>query len=255
MRIRIALGSYAAAAALAAPSLGQAAPAPMPMPMPSGAMSMSHQSMMMTMMAHMSKISVQASADVEYTPDIAHVTLGVNGEAASASAAASDIAARATSVIAALKGLSIATGSIQTSGYNLYYRERTETVKGAFVASESIRVKAPVDKAGAVIDAAINAGANSSYGLDYDTSQRDALYKQAVDRAIRAARDMATLAASAAGVKLGAVQEIDVPARSSGGPVMAMPMRLSMASAAPPIAPGTGTISALVSVSYAIGGP
>jgi uncharacterized protein YggE len=242
MRIGRTLTIAAAACLAATPAF--AAPTPMP------------QSDMMTMMMmhHMSSVTVQGTGQVEYTPDIAHVTLGVNGEAPSAAAASADIAGRANAVIAALKNLGIAAGDITSTGYNLFYREPTETVKAAFVASENISVKTSVDKTGQAIDAGLRAGANQTYGLSFDTSQRDALYKQAVDRAVRQARDVAQSAASAAGVKLGSVMTIDVPAANQT-PVMAPMAAMRVAAAPPPIAAGTGTLSATVTVRFGIAPP
>lgn len=213
---------------------------------------MAQADMMSMMMHHMSSITVQGTGQVQFTPDIAFLTLGVNGEAPSAAAAAGDIAGRANAVIAALKGLGIPAGDITTTGFNLFYREPTDTVKAAFVASENISVKAPVDKAGQVIDAGLRAGANQTYGLSFDTSQRDALYKQAVDRAVRRAKDVAQTAASAAGVKLGPVMSVDVPSAESA--IGIMPMAATRM-AAPPIVAGTGTLSAAVTVRFGIALP
>ena len=230
---------------------------PMPanaMSMPMGNMSMSN----MMMMQHHSNISVDAIGDVQYTPDIARITLGVNGEAASASAATADISNRANAVIVALKSLGIAASDIRTSGFNLYFRQPSQgpagTIKGAYVASESVNIKAPVGKVGAAIDAAVTAGANESYGLEYDSSQRDALYKQAVQRAVQQARDLAAAAASAAGVKLGTVMSITVPSFTAPGivPLARTAMALAAPAPPPPIEPGTGKISATVSVTYSI---
>jgi uncharacterized protein YggE len=248
MRITAAL----AAAILIVASGGRvlAAPAPMPAP-PMGP------DMMYMMAHHSATISVQGDGEVDYTPDEARLTLGVNGEDASAAAATADIAGRANAVIAALKSLGIPAGSITTNGFNLYYRQATETVKAAFVASESISVKSPVDKAGAVIDAGIRAGANQTYGLSYETTQRDALYKQAVQRAVKQARDLADAAASAAGLRLGAVMSISVGGAEPApfAPVARMSTMAMAAPAPPPISPGTGTMTATVSVTYSIAMP
>jgi len=208
----------------------------------------------MMMMHHMSNITVQGAGHVDYTPDIAHITLGVNGEAPSAAAAATDIAGRANAVIAALKNLGIAEGDITTTGYNLFYRQPTDTVKAAFVASENITVKTSVDKAGQAIDAGLRAGANQTYGMNFDTSRRDALYKEAVANAVKNARDVAQVAAGAAGMKLGSVMSIDVAAGYNPSPyVPAMSMaRAGPPAPLPPVAPGTGTVSATVSVRFGL---
>ena len=239
---RILAISAAAACLAAAPALAASTPVPQDM-------------MSMMMMHHMSSITVQGVGQVQYTPDVAHVTLGVNGEAPSATAAVADIAGRANAVIAALKGLGIAAGDITTTGLNLYYREPTETVKAAFVASENISVKTSVDKAGQAIDASLRAGANQTYGLSFDTSRRDALYKQAVDSAVKNARDIAQTAAGAAGIRLGSVMSIDVPAAYATPVIAPMAMARVSAAAPPPVAPGTGTMSATVTVRFGIAQP
>ncbi|HLN47267.1 MAG TPA: SIMPL domain-containing protein [Magnetospirillaceae bacterium] len=239
-------------ALLIAGALAAAPAAANPTPPPSHGMT----NMMMMMEHHMTSVSVQGTGEVEYTPDQAHITLGVNGEAPGAAAAASDIAGRANAVIAALKSLGIGDSAITTSGYTLYYRQATDAVKAAFVASETIGVKMPIDKAGAAIDAGIRAGANQTYGLTYDTTQRDALYKQAVQRAVVQAHDLADVAATAAGVKLGSVMTITLGGSMPMQPYMPVARLATMAVAAPPpIAPGTGTMSATVLVTYSIASP
>ncbi len=206
---------------------------------------------MMTMMAmhNMASVTVQATGEVDYTPDVAYVTLGVNTEGASAGAATADLNGRANAVIAALKSLGIPAGDIQTKNYNLYYRQSTDTVKAAFVASESIAVKTSVDKAGAALDAGLRAGANQTYGLSFDTSQADALYKQALQRAVKQAHDLASIAAAAAGVRLGNVRSINFGS-SIAAPMAAAPMMRMDAAPPPPLAAGTGHMSASVGVTY-----
>ncbi|MBV8222562.1 MAG: SIMPL domain-containing protein [Candidatus Eremiobacteraeota bacterium] len=199
-------------------------------------------------------LSVQASGQVDYTPDEVHLTLGVEGEASTASAAAAGIATRANAVIAALKNLGISAADITTTGFNLYYRQAAQNVSAAYVASESVNLKTSVDRAGTAIDTGIRAGANQSYGLTFDTSRRDALYQQAVERAVKNARDLAQAAATAAGVKLGSVTSINVGNQAAPQPVMPL-FRAAAAVAAPappPVEPGTGTISADVTVTYLV---
>jgi uncharacterized protein len=215
---------------------------------PAVADTMSSSMMMMMAMHNMASVTVQATGEVDYTPDVAYVTLGVNTEGASAGAATADLNGRANAVIAALKSLGISAGDIQTKNYNLYYRQSTETVKAAFVASESIGVKTTIDKAGAALDAGLRAGANQTYGLSFDTSQGDALYKQALQRAVKQAHDLAAIAAAAAGVRLGNVRTINFG--SSIAAPMAAQGVMRMDAAPPQLAAGTGHMSASVSMTY-----
>lgn len=122
---------------------------------------------------------------------------------------------------------------------------------GAFVASETVTVKSPVDKAGALIDAAIGAGANQSYGITFDTTQRERLYRQALAKAVQSARGEAELMASAAGVRIVGVQSMSTG--EFGRPVLQPLAALSVRAApAPPVLAGTDQVTASVTVVYRI---
>ncbi len=62
--------------------------------------------------------------------------------------------------------------------------------------------------AGALIDAAVAAGANTIYGPSLSRSDADALYDQALEKAVADAKDRAALLAKAAGRELGRVTAI-----------------------------------------------
>jgi uncharacterized protein len=215
-------------------------------------------------------ISVTATGSVQYAPDIAHVSFGVRAQSAAASHAAAQVNTQAQSVVKALRGMGIAEADIKTSGYTLDYQQNDNAIgavsssgpmtgevhrpinAGYYVASETIDVTVPVARAGAAIDGAVKAGANQAYGLSYDTSQRDHLYRQALAAAVTSARDQAMALATAAGVQLGSV--LSISTGGGGGPPMPMMGRMMMAASAPapPVQGGTDTIEASVSVVYAI---
>ena len=216
-------------------------------------------------------ISVSASGSVTYAPDIAHVTFGVRAQSAAATEAAGEVNTRAQAVVKELRGMGISDADIKTSGYSLDYQQNDNSLGapistgpmsgevhrpislGYYVASESIEVTVAVSKAGAALDGAIKAGANQTYGLSYDTSQRDRLYRQALSAGVAAARSQAEALAAAAVVQIGAV--ISISTGGGGGP-MPGPMQgrlmMAMAAPAPPVQGGTDTIEASVNVIYAI---
>lgn len=214
-------------------------------------------------------ISVSASGNVKYAPDIAHVTFGVRAQSATASDAAAQVNTRAQAVVKQLRGMGIADADMKTSGYSLDFQQADtgEAITsgpmvgevhrpisaGFYVASESIDVTVSVSKAGEALDGAVKAGANQTYGLSYDTSQRDRLYRQALGAALSSARSQAVALAAAAGVQLGSV--ISISTGGGGGP-MPSPMQgrmMMMATApSPPVLGGTDTIDAMVNVVYAI---
>jgi hypothetical protein len=215
-------------------------------------------------------ISVSASGSMSYAPDIARVSLGVRAQSATASDAAAQVNARAQAVVTQLRSMGIADAEMKTSGYSLDYQQPDNSSYtstsgpmagevhrpisgGYYIASESIDVTVSVSKAGEVLDGAVKAGANQTYGISYDTSQRDRLYRQALGAALTSARSQAIALAAAAGVQLGNVMSI-----STGGGEAPMPspmqgrMMMMATAAAPPVLGGTDTIEATVNVIYAI---
>lgn len=215
-------------------------------------------------------ISISASGNVKYAPDIARVTFGVRAQSATASDAAAQVNTRAQAVVKQLRGMGIADADMKTSGYSLDYQPPDNSgdasssgpmageshrpiSPGYYVASESIDVTVSVSKAGEALDGAVKAGANQTYGLSYDTSQRDRLYRQALAAALSSAHSQAVALAAAAGVQLGNVLSIST---GGGGEPMPSPMQgrvMMMAAApAPPVLGGTDTIDASVNVVYAI---
>jgi uncharacterized protein len=205
-------------------------------------------------------ISVSATGSVDYVPDIARMQIGIRAQAASAAAASAQVNQTAAQVIAAIEKQGINQRSIQTSGYNLEYREpqtaqpqagvmmTTAAAAGSYVASEVLQVTTPVGSAGPVLDAAINAGANTSYGLTYQSSNADALYRTALAKAVESARSTAQAIASAAHLTIVSVVSIGNTQEQSGpGP---MAMRLMAAPAQ--VLPGTDTISATIYAVYAV---
>ncbi len=206
-------------------------------------------------------ITVSASGSVDYVPDIARVQLGIRAQAASASAAASMVNQTAAQVVAAIQHQGISERSIQTSGYNLEYREpqppqqQGATVStmalstvGSYVASEILQVTTPVKSASAVLDAAITAGANTSYGLTYQSSNADALYRAALAKAVQSARSTAEAIASAAHLTIVQIASISNTQEQMGP----QPMMRVMASAAAPVLAGTDTVTATVFAVYLV---
>ena len=77
-----------------------------------------------------------------------------------------------------------------------------------FVASNVASAETTLAGAGALIDAAVAAGANTVYGPSLSRSDADALYDQALEKAVADAKDRAALLAKAAGRELGRVTAI-----------------------------------------------
>ena len=109
----------------------------------------------------------------------------------------------------------------------------------------------PLAKAGGLVDAAVDAGANSVSGPGLDVSERDALYRDALRQALADAKAKGEVLAQAAGLQLAGAQAVaEGTAASEPVPYAA---RLAVG-AAVPVEPGTQQIDATVTVTYAATG-
>jgi uncharacterized protein len=201
-------------------------------------------------------ITVTGVGSVTAPNDTANVSLGVSSTRNTAPGALAASSRRTRRVLDALATQGIAKDDIQTQEVAL--RRSVRTVRKGkkrkrqvvYTASNSLIVTVrDVSKTGAVIQAAVKAGATSVEGADFFIANSDALYRQALALGYDDARAKATVLAQRAGVTLGHVVSIQESQESlpSAGFDLSAP-----ASGAPPIAPGTATISALVTVVFAI---
>lgn len=246
------LSATIAACALVAFVEAAAAQTTAPMPMSTNMMHM--------MSMHMpQQITVVATGTVTYVPDIVRVNVGIRAESPSAASAIDTINKNSAQVISAVKALGINAGSIKTVGYNLSYREPAPPVAqtavsasaataGQYVASEMLEVTSPVSLAGKVLDAAIGAGANESFGLNYQSSNADSLYRKALANAVQSARQSADAIAAAAHLTITGIQSITNASEAQGG---IAPMQAAFRSSAS-LLPGTDAVTATVSVVYQV---
>jgi uncharacterized protein YggE len=202
-------------------------------------------------------ITVTGVGSVSAPNDTASISLGVATTHYTAAAALSDTSRRTRHVFDALAAQGIAKDDIQTDEVGLQRSTRTVR-KGkhrrrrvVYTASNSVIVTVrDVSKTGAVVQAAVKAGATNVEGADFFVSNSDALYRQALALGYDDARAKATVLAQRAGVTLGqvvSIQEGQDALPSGGSGDFSTPV-----SGAPPIAAGTATISAFVTVVYAI---
>lgn len=202
------------------------------------------------------EITVTGSATVDATPDIATVTAGVELQAPSAAAALKENGETMTAVFAALKQAGLDERDMQTSQLTLNPVFNADP-GGSQAAPQVVAYQASnmvtatvrdVSRLGATIDAVTGAGANRLYGVSFDVDEPRAALDQARRNAVEDARRKAQLFADAAGVKLGPV--VAISEGGGGGPV---PLRAKMdMMAAAPVASGTVTLSADVTVVFGL---
>lgn len=141
---------------------------------------------------------------VETEPDIAEVGAGVMTQAQTAEQAVRMNADAMRRIVDRLKALGIADRDIQTSSFNLspqfdYDRQNGKQTFTGYQVNNQVRVTLrDLDKAGQTLDALVKAGANNIYGpnfmLEDDVDARRQARRQAFERGMAQARELAGLA-------------------------------------------------------------
>jgi len=186
---------------------------------------------------------------VTVVPDEATVTAGVHTQAATAAEALADNARRMSAVVAALKD---AGGKrLQTQQVSLYPQQDADGKVTAYVADNTAAASIGVADAGALVDAAVAAGANTVSGPSLGVSDADALYRAALKKAVDDARAKAQALAEAGGFGVGVVSSVTEQSAAAPVPIFE---RAAAAKAADttPVEPGTQDVTADVTVTFRI---
>jgi uncharacterized protein len=196
-------------------------------------------------------ITVVGTGNADVVPDVADWSFGVRSQAATASDALEANASAMKAVLGALEDSGISKDDLQTTEVSLYPETADDgrTVTGYSASSTVTATVRELGKAGSVVDAAVGAGANDVYGPNLHPSDTDAQYRQAVDEAFDDARAHAEAIAAKAGVSLGSPVAI-----VEGGGYVPGPVAYDATAAAEgaPVEPGTQTVSASLTVTFAI---
>ena len=197
-------------------------------------------------------ITVTGNGTVDATPDQASFDFGVTTNGATAAQALSRNASQAQAVINVLKKAGIGSADIQTTQVSLWPQTSSDGSRvTGYQASNSVQVKAAIGKSGALVDAAVGAGANNVDGPNLDTADKSSLYNQALKQALDEAKGKAQAIAAAAGLTLGSIAKVE----EGGNAATPMPLFAAAkdASGGVPIEAGTQQIQASVTVTYRTG--
>ena len=198
--------------------------------------------------------------EVQGQPDIARVAVAVLTQAKDQGQAAAQNATLMTAVQDALTSkLKLAKKDIETFGYSVRpqydYQARPPKLTGYEVVN-TVRVSIrDLSKIGAVIDAAMAAGANSIQGISFEIENDEPLRKEALVKALTIAREKADVIARTLGIGLGPVVTVRESVSPSAVPYAYSMMRAeAMVAAAPetPVQPRELTISADVTVVFGV---
>lgn len=154
-------------------------------------------------------ITVTGTASVQLVPDIVVINLGVEANAGDVLTAQRTANTAASAVINALiEDLQLDPADIGTSRYDImekynYDSMRGESVRDGYVATCMLSIVVrDVDQAGAVIDAAMQAGANRLDSVEFSSSDQRTARDEALTLAVQDGIRKAQTIAAAAGITL-----------------------------------------------------
>lgn len=203
-------------------------------------------------------MTVSGSGEATGVPDVVILSIGVETEAPTAAAALSQNADRMRATINKLKERGVAERDMQTQNlsvgprYDYDTNGRPPRLVG-YSATNTLTVKLrEMKEAGSIIDDVVSEGANSLGGVSFSFDDPAPLMNEARKAAVKDAKDKAALYASAAGVTLGAILQIQEGHAAPPSPLPYMEMRAVSKADATPISAGEAVVSATVTLVYEI---
>lgn len=205
-------------------------------------------------------ISVNGVGEARGDPDMATITVGVNVADESISAAVSESNQIVDDITAALQEFGVDPDDIQTTNFSIWAEEQWDPETGQRREEKLYRVDSTVqvnlrqvERMGALMQTAIESGANNIHGLSYGVDDTSVLADEARDQAIADARRRAELIADELGVSLG---EAVTVTESSGPAPMAFfetaMMGMGGGAGEPPLSQGKMTVTVSLNITYEI---
>jgi uncharacterized protein YggE len=198
-------------------------------------------------------------ASIERAPDRAYVTFATETRGAKPDDVQKQNALAMTRVQDAVSKAKVPGDAIRTLGFNLQEEfdwTNGKRVSRGYTASNSVEVRVDdLTTLGALMDAAVQAGATGVSAVRFDLRDRAAAEREALRLAVADARARADAAAAGAGTRVVGIVKIEES--GAARPPTPMPM-MRMAMAAPaqapetPMAPGQIEIEASVTLTAAI---
>lgn len=200
-------------------------------------------------------VTVSGDGLVQAAPDRAWITLATETRASRPREAQRRNAEAMAAVLEKLKAAGVPADAIRTIGYDLQQEwefVNDRRVSRGFVARNTVEVRVDsIDRAGELLEIAVESGATSAGGLRFDLKERETLEREALRRAVADARARAEAMAAAAGRAVDRVVRVEERGLVVPPPVPFARDRAQLAAApegAPPIAPGQMDIRAQVTL-------
>jgi uncharacterized protein len=197
-------------------------------------------------------ITVTGTGSAKAVPDQASFDFGVQTRASTATEALAQNGDQAQAIVTALRKAGVDESQIQTTDVSLWPQTTNDgTQIVGYQASNSVDATVAIGKAGAIVDAAVAAGADNVDGPNLSVADQSSVYAAALKQALANAQAKAQAIAAASGVTLGAVQTVTEGSQANPVPYGYEDALAPAASAAVKIEPGTQTSQATVTVTYA----
>lgn len=198
-------------------------------------------------------ITVTAVGSAKAVPDRAELLFGVTTHGRTAAEASAENAERTQKLIDALKSAGIREADIRTQSVSVSQRHSPDgRPLSGYTAENSVSAKVASARAGAIVDLAVENGATNVSGPTFEVTDRDAVYREALQDAVREGRKKAEAIGAAGGVAVGDVIRVVEGAEASG------PVYLEAAARdrgkSTPVEPGQEPVQATVTVTFAVGG-
>ncbi len=197
-------------------------------------------------------VSVVGTGRVTTSPDVAFLTLGVETTDRTLATAQRENATRSTALRARLAERGLPAREIQTAGYNVWQDHDRDGEPRGYRVDNTVRLLvSDLARVGELLDAAIDAGANSIGGVAFGLrDEADALHR-AREAAMTDARSKAAHYAALAGSRLGDV--LSIAEAGSAPPIQHMrAMRGIAAASTTPIDAGEGAVVVTLQVVYTL---
>jgi len=156
--------------------------------------------------ATIAQLSVQGTSILRITPDYATLTLGCYTENQDLVEASTTNADTVDRIIQGIREQGVEDQDIVTSNFSIGsvydYNRSPATQVGYRVENMLNIIVRDIDTVADVMNAALVAGANQSYGISFGSTKQGEVYQEALKAAIAAAQGKAEVMAVAAGVEL-----------------------------------------------------
>jgi len=205
----------------------------------------------------MRTMNVTGTGKVYLTPDIVYINVGVHTEGPNAAEAVAQNNSQAAKLKSSLIASGVAEKDIQTTNFSIYPQQKFDdkgqpTGEITYMVDNTVAITVrDTSKVGDVLDAAVKAGANNIFGIQFDVEDKSEAMSQAREAAVKNAETVANELATAAGVTLGPIQTISsyggapVPIYEGKGGGMAAASNV-------PVSPGQMVLTVDVSMVYEI---